>query len=161
MRHVVRVLRSADAAGADLAPGPTLAALPEAAERLTAVGLPVELYLPDDLPPLTPQVDLAAVRIAQESLTNVLVHAKATRAVVQVLVEPGMLVVDVQDDGPGGPAEPGRGRPGGHGLVGMRERAAACGGELTIGRSPLGGWEVTARLPLDGRPVRTLTTEDA
>jgi signal transduction histidine kinase len=148
MRHVVRVLRSDDAGGTDLAPGPTLSALPEVAERLTAVGLPVELHLAADLPPLPAQVDLAAVRIAQEALTNVLVHARATRAVAQVLLEPGMLVVDVQDDGTAGPAEPGLARPGGHGLVGMRERAAACGGELTIGRSSLGGWEVTARLPL-------------
>ena len=160
MRHVVRVLRSADAGVADLAPGPTLAALPDVAERLTAVGLPVELYLPDDLPALPPQVDLAAVRIAQESLTNALVHARATRAVVQVLLEQGLLVVDVQDDGSGGPGEPGTPRPGGHGLVGMRERAAACGGELTIGRSPLGGWEVTARLPLHGRPGPVQGTED-
>lgn len=154
MRHVVKVLRSADAAGADLAPGPTLAALPEVAERLTAVGLPVELHLAD-LPPLPAAVDLAAVRIAQEALTNVLVHAKASRAVVQVLLEPGVLVVDVQDDGGAGPQDgppggtrPGMDRPGGHGIVGMRERAAACGGTLAIARSPLGGWEVTARLPL-------------
>lgn len=147
MRHVVRVLRSSSAGQADLAPGPTLADLPEVADRLTAVGLPVELHLPDPLPALPAEVDLAAVRITQEALTNVLVHAGASRAVAQILVERGALVIDVQDDGNGEPAGPGAG---GHGLIGMRERAAVCGGQLVIGRSPLGGWEVTARLPLRG-----------
>ena len=76
-----------------------------------------------------------------------LVHAGASRAVAQILVEQGALVIDVQDDGNGEPAGP---AAGGRGLIGMRERAAICGGQLVIGRSPLGGWEVTARLPLRG-----------
>jgi signal transduction histidine kinase len=147
MRQVVRVLRSPSTSTSELAPGPTLAALPEVAERLTGVGLRVELHLPDPLPVLPAPVDLAAVRIAQEALTNVLVHARADRAVVQVVIEDGKLVVDVQDDGVAGTDPIGRD---GHGLIGMRERAAACGGRLSIGRSPLGGWEVTARIPLSG-----------
>ena len=91
-------------------------------------------------------VDQAAYRIVQESLTNVVRHAGATSATVRVACEPGQVVVEVTDDGRarGGPGR----RSGGHGIAGMRERAAALGGELEAGPRPEGGFHVRARLPL-------------
>ena len=164
MRHAVQVLREADGDRAvelaphgdravELAPEPTLADLRGTVERLTPVGLDVEIALPDPLPaPVAPQVELAAVRIAQEGVTNVLRHAEARRAVVRVAEEAGHLVVAVDDDGRSGKAP--AISASGHGLRGMAERAAACGGRLDIARSDLGGWSVRATLPCqqNGRP---------
>ncbi|HKE73264.1 MAG TPA: sensor histidine kinase [Acidimicrobiales bacterium] len=146
MRHAVQVLREADGdRTVELAPQPTLADLRGIVERLAPVGLDVEVALPDPLPAVDPQVELAAVRIAQEGVTNALRHAEARRAVVRVAEEAGHLVVAVDDDGRSGKAPALTGS--GHGLRGMAERAAACGGRLDIGRSDLGGWSVWATLP--------------
>jgi signal transduction histidine kinase len=156
MRHAVHVLREADGdrtvglaphrdRTVELAPQPTLADLRGTVERLAPVGLDVEIALPDPLPALDSQVELAAVRIAQEGVTNVLRHAEARRAVVRVMEEAGHLLVAVDDDGRSGKV-PALGASG-HGLRGMGERAAACGGRLDIARSDLGGWSVRAILP--------------
>ncbi|MDD9369824.1 MAG: histidine kinase [Acidimicrobiales bacterium] len=163
MRHAVQVLREADgdravalAPNGDLsverAPQPRLADLRGIVERLAPVGLDVEIVLPDPLPAVDPQVELAAVRIAQEGVTNALRHAEARRAVVRVAEKAGNLVVGVDDDGRSDTA-PALGASG-HGLRGMAERAAACGGRLDIARSDLGGWSVRATLPCrgNGRP---------
>jgi signal transduction histidine kinase len=153
MRHAVQVLREADGDRAvELAPQPTLADLRGIVERLAPVGLDVEIALPDPLPAVDPQVELAAVRIAQEGVTNALRHAEARRAVVRVAEEAGHLVVAVDDDGRSGKAP--ALSASGHGLRGMAERAAACGGRLDIDRSDLGGWSVRATLPCrqNGRP---------
>ena len=162
MRHAVQVLREADGdrsvalalhgdRGVELAPQPTLADLRGIVERLAPVGLDVEITLPDPLPAVDPQVELAAVRIAQEGVTNALRHAEARRAVVRVAEEAGQLVVVVDDDGRSGKAP--AVSASGHGLRGMAERAAACGGRLDIARSDLGGWSVRATLPYrNGRP---------
>jgi signal transduction histidine kinase len=166
MRHAVQVLRETDRDRAvapaphrhravapaphrhrtvELAPQPTLADLRSIVERLAPVGLDVEIVLPHPLPALDPQVELAAVRIAQEGVTNTLRHAEARRAVVRVAQEAGHLVVAVDDDGHSGntPAI----SASGHGLRGMAERAAACGGRLDLAHSDLGGWSVRATLP--------------
>jgi signal transduction histidine kinase len=163
MRQAVHVLREAGGDRAvtlapngdraiELAPQPTLADLRGIVERVAPVGLDVEIALPDPLPAVDPQVELAAVRIAQESVTNTLRHAEARRAVVRVAEQAGHLVVAVDDDGRSGkgPAL----SASGHGLRGMVERAEACGGRLDIVRSDLGGWSVRATLPChqDGRP---------
>ncbi len=153
MRHAVQVLREADGDRAvELAPQPTLADVRGIVERLAPVGLDVEIALPDPLPAVDPQVELAAVRIAQEGVTNTLRHAEARRAVVRVAEEAGHLVVAVDDDGRSGKAP--ALSAAGHGLRGMAERAAACGGRLDIVRSDLGGWSVRATLPChqNGRP---------
>jgi signal transduction histidine kinase len=141
MRQTVRVLRS----DSTLAPGPTLADLPDIAARVRDAGVDVELRLPPSLPALDPQVELAVVRIAQEALTNTLRHACAHLAVVSLRSGDGGLVLDVDDDGRTDPAAPRA--TGGHGLLGMRERAVSCGGSLDIGRSALGGWRVRVWLP--------------
>jgi signal transduction histidine kinase len=168
MRQVVKVLRSAES-GSALTPQTTLAELPEIAERMSAVGLPVELRLPPVVPALPAGVELAIVRIVQEALTNVLVHARATRSLVELSLSGDELRLEVHDNGSAKspPTAPirilaasvtGAARPaeqklpisatalGGNGLIGMRERAASCGGVLSIGTSPLGGWLVTATL---------------
>jgi signal transduction histidine kinase len=163
MRNAVQVLREADGdrplelaphadRAVELAPQPTLGDLRGIVERLAPVGLDVEIALPDPLPALDPQVELAAVRIAQEGVTNTLRHADARRAVVRVAEQAGHLIVAVDDDGRSSttPAP----NASGHGLRGMAERAAACGGHLDITRSHLGGWSVQATLPhhQNGRP---------
>ena len=146
MRSTVRVLRTdGDAAG--LAPEPTLGDLRSIAARVGEAGLDIELRLPEPLPDLEPQVELAAVRIAQEALTNAMRHAAARRAVVTLRCDADAVVVDIDDDGTTGPVPTDR-PPDGTGLVGMQERAAACGGCLSVGTSPLGGWRVHAWLPV-------------
>jgi signal transduction histidine kinase len=103
---------------------------------------------------LPPAVDLAAFRVVQESLTNVVRHAGPASATVRVVYGAADVVVEVSDDGRSAPA-PFRGSPGpsgpdggGHGIAGMRERVAALGGELRAGPRPQGGFQVWARLPL-------------
>jgi signal transduction histidine kinase len=144
MRGTVRVLR-ADGDVADFAPEPTLDDLRSIAARVSEAGLEIELRLPEPMPTLEPHVELAAVRIAQEALTNTMRHAGAGRAVVTLRCDADGVVVDVDDDGTGGP--PAGRRLDGNGLVGMQERAASCGGRLRIGTSSLGGWRVHAWLP--------------
>jgi len=144
MRTTVRVLRT-DGDIAGLAPEPTLGDLRSIAARVGEAGLEIELRMPEPLPDLDPQVELAAVRIAQEALTNAMRHAGAHRVVVTLRCDADGVVVDVDDDGTSGP--PSTGRRDGNGLVGMQERAAACGGRLRIGTSPLGGWRIHAWLP--------------
>jgi signal transduction histidine kinase len=144
IRGTVGMLR-ADGDTADLAPEPTLVDLRSIAARVGETGLAIELDLPEPLPDLEPQVELAAVRIAQEALTNTMRHAGARRAIVSLRCDADGVVVDVDDDGTGGTPSV---RPhDGNGLVGMQERAEACGGRLRIGTSPLGGWRIHAWLP--------------
>jgi signal transduction histidine kinase len=144
MRGTVRMLR-ADGDAADLAPEPALGDLRSIAARVGEAGLDIELRMPEPLPDLEPQVELATVRIAQEALTNAMRHAGARRAIVTLRCDADAVVVDIDDDGTSGPPTA-RARAG-NGLVGMQERAAACGGRLRITASPLGGWQVHAWLP--------------
>jgi signal transduction histidine kinase len=92
-------------------------------------------------------VELTAYRIVQESLTNVVRHAAATSATVGLRYDVDSLVVLVEDDGRGPDAAP---NGDGHGLIGMRERAAAVGGTLDTGPAARGGFRVLAQLPLPG-----------
>jgi signal transduction histidine kinase len=135
---------------AGLAPQPGVAELAALAESVRAAGLPVRLAVDGDHQALPAAVDVSAYRIVQEALTNVLKHAGATRADVTVGCAGGAVTIEVTDDGGGGPAE--EPRAGGHGLAGMRERAALFGGELRAGPRPGGGFAVRARLPLGDEP---------
>lgn len=134
--------------GADPPPmsGPGLADVPALVERVRASGLPVTLQIAPELPPVANQVTETVYRIIQESLTNAIRHAGPVATRVDLSEEHGSLVVDIHDDGAGEGVAPG----GGHGLVGMRERAQACGGDLTAGPSPAGGFHVRAVLPTLG-----------
>ena len=117
---------------------------------MTAARAPVTISTEGQPRPVTPAVSHAAYRILQESLTNVLRHAGAqARATVWLSYEPGVLAIRVSDDGDGPPADDG-GRPSGHGLTGMAERAAAVGGSFSAAAGPDGGFEVRARLPIAG-----------
>jgi signal transduction histidine kinase len=147
MRRTVTVLRDGDGDGpATRSPTPALGDLAVIVERVEQAGLDVHMEVDDALPPLEAQVQHAVVRIVQESLTNVLRHAGARVAVVSVQSLDDEITVTVEDDGAG--PDPEHVRPaGGHGLLGMRERAASCGGRFGIDRSPLGGWRVQAWFP--------------
>ena len=101
-----------------------------------------------DLHPLreraSPEAEVACFRIAQEALTNALRHAAAQRISVRLSCSDGLLVLEVDDDGRGLPAE----HRSGLGLVTMRERAHQLGGEVGITTPPEGGTRVSARLPM-------------
>jgi signal transduction histidine kinase len=152
MRRMLGVLR-ADSdtgqpapgdAGNERAPAPGLAGLAALAEHAAEAGVHVDLDVPTgrDLPE---GVALTAYRIVQEALTNVAKHAAPTRCRVRVCRTGRDVLIDVTDDGPGHSSRPAA--AGGHGIIGMRERAALFGGELEAGPRPRGGFRVTARLP--------------
>jgi signal transduction histidine kinase len=150
-RRLLGVLRDPDEA-AGLAPQPGIGDLDTLAASVRAAGLPVHLVIDGEAAALPATVDVSVYRIVQEALTNVLKHAGPARAEVTIGCAADTVTVEVTDDGT---AQPGREVPGGHGLAGMRERAAVIGGELTAGPRPGGGFAVRARLPLrDGlRPA--------
>ena len=133
-----------DVVGSELTPQPGLDRLDALVEQVRAAGLEVELVLEGEPCELPIGVDLSAYRIVQEALTNVLRHAKASRAVVTVRYGVHSLELAIVDDGRG----PSPDRNDGRGLIGMRERAALVGGELQVGRRPGGGFAVDARIPL-------------
>ncbi len=148
MRRLLGVLRE-DTRDDDVArrrqpqPGlPQLAELLDAARDASGAG--ARLIVRGWLPGLDPGVELAAYRIVQEALTNTRRHAPGAAVDVELHYTGDALTVRVRDNGPGPP--PG-GPGGGHGLAGMRERAAAVGGELRTVAAPGGGFLVVARLP--------------
>lgn len=148
IRRMLGLVRNAEGAPS-YTPAPGLADLGRLTEELAAAGLPVVIDVDGDIGGVPPGVGLAAYRIVQEALTNVLRHAAAQRAMVRLDSTSGVLAVEVTDDG--------RGRNGhgtrGHGLVGMRERVAVYGGSLDVGPRPGGGFRVVAQLPYDADPV--------
>ena len=95
---------------------------------------------------LPPGVDVSAYRIVQEALTNTLKHAGPAHAQVRVRDLPGAIELEVSDDGAGNGSLR---RPGGQGLVGMRERVSIYGGRLDAGARSSGGYFIRARLPFD------------
>jgi signal transduction histidine kinase len=138
-------------------PAPGLDRLDALAAGVRAAGLPVTVTVagqPRDLPAVT---GLSAFRIIQEALTNTLRHAGPATATVTVDYAADALRLEVTDTGCGAAGFPGRpvgqgGVPAGHGLRGMRERAAVAGGTLETGPLTHGGFRVAARLPLDEAP---------
>ena len=121
-------------------------ALTNLCDRLGArTGVEIELARNGELPSLGADLQLVIYRIAQESLTNVIRHAKASRADVRLTGGPGRVQLSVADDGVGidAPAKAG------NGIRGMRERAVLVGGQLAVGRSPAGGTEVALTIPLE------------
>ena len=143
MRRLLGILRGAGETGT--APQPGLTAIPQLTAGFREAGLEVELALPDPLPEVPPGVALAAYRIVQESLTNVLKHAGRAETEVAVAAEPERLLVRIRN-GPG-EREPTNDPEAGLGLTGMRERVRLLGGRLNAGPRSDGGFEVTAELP--------------
>ncbi|MEV0116430.1 sensor histidine kinase [Streptomyces sp. NPDC050844] len=145
LRRILGVLREPSVPG-ELGPQPTLAALPELAVVVEQAGVRVELGVDGVSRPLPPDVEVAAYRIVQEALTNCVKHAAAQEVRVQLGWGDEELVITVVDDGAGTVAVDGRSGAG-HGLIGIHERAAACGGTAEAGDGPDGGFRVAARLP--------------
>ena len=146
MRRLLGLLTGPE--DSSVTPQPGLRDLPDLVDRMRAAGVPVDVQVDGDLAGLPAGIDLAAYRIAQEALTNVLKHAGPATARVSVHAGCGVVDVEVCDDGSGA-SEPGRG----HGLVGMAERAALYGGSVEAGTLPDGrGYRVHARLLVDGSP---------
>jgi signal transduction histidine kinase len=143
MRRLLGLLRR-DEAQLTLSPQPSLASLRSLAAQVSEAGLPVEVTVEGEQRELPPGVDLSAFRIVQEALTNALKHAGPATARVVVRYGKEALELEIFDTGSG----LGSGDGGGHGLVGMRERATLYGGELTAGRRSGGGFGVRVRLPL-------------
>jgi signal transduction histidine kinase len=126
-------------------PAPGLGQLDALVAAVAEGGLAVEVAVTGERADLPAVVDLAAYRIVQESLTNVVRHAGPATATVRVGYAPGAVVVEIADTGRGRPS--GAAGPAGQGIAGMRERAAAVGGTLEAGPSAEGGFRVRARLP--------------
>jgi signal transduction histidine kinase len=153
LRAILGLLRNvSDERTEPMAPG--LARLGDLSETMTSVGVPTKVNVAGHRRPLSADVDLTAFRIVQESLANVLHHAGPASASVFVVYERDRIEIEVVDDGhgepvPAAPVDAGRVR---HGIVGMRERAAAVGGRLEAGARPEGGFRVRAVLPLGSRP---------
>ncbi len=145
MRRLVGIMRT-DSDTPALAPQPGLGTLPELVEQVRQSGLPVELTVEGTPVKLPAGVDLSAYRIVQEALTNTLKHAGPAHAWVAVRYAGEDVEIEVANDGKSDNAGDG----GGHGLVGMRERVALCGGELESGPRPGGGYKISARLPVAG-----------
>ncbi|WP_428836974.1 sensor histidine kinase [Streptomyces cuspidosporus] len=164
LRATLQVLRAGEGGEADTADGggtgppPGLAGLADLAAAAEAAGVRVRLTVDVAEPDLSPAVGAAIYRIAQEALTNAVRHAPGTRVRLSVARDGGdALRVEAVDDGPSGDRAPAPGdadRPGGYGLVGMRERARSVAGTLTAGPRRDGpGFAVTATLPY-GRGAR-------
>ncbi|MFF0379674.1 sensor histidine kinase [Actinoplanes missouriensis] len=149
IRRLLDVLR-ADDDPAELAPSPGIAQLPDLVAGLGTAGPRIELDV-DSAAELPVAVDVTVYRIVQESLTNVMKHADAARCRVCVRVDGGRVRIEVCDDGRGRRSP---GRPGGQGLIGMRERVSMYGGRLSTGPRPEGGFRVAAEIPY-------ATTEEA
>ncbi|AZM63694.1 MULTISPECIES: sensor histidine kinase [unclassified Streptomyces] len=147
VRQVLDTLRAPGAA--PRAPAPGLDRLPELVEQARGAGLTVTVE--GEIPELPPGADLAAFRIVQEALTNVVRHSGSREARVCVERDGGRLRLRIDDDGPATGADAGGS---GNGLAGMRERAAALDGTIEAGPRPDGGFRVLAVLPLEVKEDR-------
>jgi signal transduction histidine kinase len=148
LRRLLGVLRQDSEPQGDLAPVPGLADLDALLTEVAKAGLGVRLQVEGTPSPLPAGIDLSAYRIVQEALTNVVKHAGPARAQVAIRYRDHEVMVEVTDDGRGAAAPTGNGPARvGHGLIGMRERVAAFGGDLEAGPRPAGGFRVAARLP--------------
>jgi signal transduction histidine kinase len=146
MHRTLKLLRGGEGEEAALAPQPGLGELEHLLERARGAGVGIDLTVEGEPRPLPQSIDLSAYRIVQEALTNVVKHAGRAHTTVTLGYRPGALELTIADTGDGPPS---RG-PGGHGLVGMRERAALFGGTLVAGPRDGRGFEVRASLPYDG-----------
>ncbi|AXK32014.1 sensor histidine kinase [Streptomyces armeniacus] len=154
VRHVLDTLRTPG--DAPRAPAPGLERLPELAEQAAGAGLRVSTETEGRPAGLPPGADLAAFRIVQEALTNVMRHSASREARVLLHYAGDELRIRVDDDGPAAERGPGGG---GNGLVGMRERAAVLGGSVEAGPRGDGGFRVLARLPLSAPATVSGSTE--
>jgi signal transduction histidine kinase len=146
LRGILGVLRSIDEReGGEHAPAPNLGQLQVLVETSGRAGLPTQLSITGEPRHLSATLELTVYRIVQEALTNALRYAGPASACVSLTFEDSIVLVEITDNGPGAPhATAGSGV----GIAGMRERAAAVGGELSAGPLPERGFRVFARLPV-------------
>jgi signal transduction histidine kinase len=150
LRATLGVLRDVDEQDGARVPAGGLHRLDELVAGAEAAGLHLEIMTRGEPRELPAGVDLAAYRIVQESVSNIVRHAGTTAGTVLLQFRSGELVVTIENEpGTRGAAESPGAR---NGIRGMRERAEALGGELEAGPRPGGGFRVRARLPLDGAP---------
>jgi signal transduction histidine kinase len=144
MRRMLAVLRDPDPDAPRAEPQPGLGELPRLVEQVTAAGVTTSVTTAGEARPLPPGLDLAAYRVVQEALTNVVKHAPAARASVTVSYLPDALHLEIHNAGPvpAGPVVPGQG------MRGMGERVALYDGQLDAGPRP-DGFRVHARFPLE------------
>jgi len=143
MRRLLGMLR--DETDDPLHPQPGLADVPTLITQLRDAGLAVRLEMVGERRELPVGIELSGYRIVQEALTNALKHAGDAQATVYVRYGSDSLELEISDDGGGGRDSS---LPGGHGLVGMRERVALYGGRFRASRNPAGGFTVHALLPI-------------
>jgi signal transduction histidine kinase len=149
LRRLLGVLRQDSEPQASLTPVPGLADLDRLLAEVGKAGLAVRLRVEGSPLQLPAGVELSAYRIVQEALTNVVKHAGPAHAQVTIGYRDQEVTVEILDGGRGAATPATDGRVGtGHGLIGMRERVAAFGGDLQVGPRPGGGFRVAARLPL-------------
>ncbi|MFD9726927.1 sensor histidine kinase [Streptomyces sp. NPDC059072] len=150
LRRVLGVVRSADYEAPD-APQPTLASLDGLLANVREAGLSVDKTVTGAVRELPPGVELSAYRIIQEALSNTLRHAPGAVAGVEVSYVLGGLGIRIVNDAPTGDVRPSPGA--GHGITGMRERVAMLEGEMTVGPTAGGGYEVAVFIPVPSRPA--------
>ncbi|GHF78432.1 two-component sensor histidine kinase [Kitasatospora xanthocidica] len=156
MRAMLGILRGEENSGqpsqggAGTAPAPGLADLGALVERTAEAGVRVDLEVCGERPELSAGLELAAFRVVQEAVTNVIKHAAVERCRVAVMYHPDAVTVEITDDGVGDGWDAGKGigwPVASHGIVGMRERVGMYGGAFRAGPRPGGGFQVTARFP--------------
>lgn len=147
MHRLLSVLRRSD----DLAVPPPLklTAIEQLIDDVRGTGLAVELRIEGEQRPLAPGMEVSAYRIVQEALTNTIRHAQASSVEVVLRYDPDALELTIRDNGTGSTNDR---STGGHGLIGMKERAELFDGSVTAGPGEPNGWVVTARLPILARP---------
>jgi signal transduction histidine kinase len=146
LRRTLALLRSDDEAG--VAPLPTATEIATLVDHARAGGLDVELRIRGDLSRISPSVGVAAYRITQEALANAALHAPRAQTVVGLELANGDVRLEVESNGRDVDSAGGERQRPRYGLVGMRERATALGGEFAAGPTP-DGWRVRCRLPLE------------
>ena len=146
LRGILQVLRQVDEVE-PREPAPGLAQLDILVDTASRAGIPTAVSIVGTVRPLPAAIDLAAYRIVQESLTNVVRHAGRASADVSIAYEPARVVIEVTDDGRGASAN---GGGDGHGIAGMRERVNAVGGQIELGPRNGRGFRVRATLPTNG-----------
>jgi signal transduction histidine kinase len=144
LRQTVGLLRSDDAA--ELAPAPSIAQIPQLLAELRDTGMTITEEWVGDVVPLGPVAESAAYRMVQESLANARQHAPGANCAVRVETTAAGIILTVTNHKPVTPGQPAD--QGGHGLLGMRERATLTGAHLAVGPTPEGGWRNELTLPL-------------
>ncbi|MFE9426862.1 sensor histidine kinase [Kitasatospora sp. NPDC006697] len=147
LRRMLGALREADGERAPVGPAPGLADLDALVERAGEAGVRVELVRDGEPRELPAELELAAFRIVQEAVTNVVRHSGTARCRVTVGYRAEELSVEIVDPGRGGPVA-GPGTDAGYGIAGMRERVGLLHGRFSAGPRPGGGFRVAAELPL-------------